>query len=168
MGQKTVEVNISQVMLKICLGNVVCAMRRFLLLVQITYCFCAMITAKQNAVNMHRLWVLYLYQTLILIVNLKSLWVVYLHTDINGDKSGSRRIRNPANWRRVESKRNREMGKSYVSAAGKLVPEKVVCSDEVLCRPNCSLRRCSTKLSLSQLPFVVLLHSSRLQVNLNL
>ena len=70
--------------------------------------------------------------------------------DINGDKSGSRRRkRNPAKWHRVAAKRNREMGQAYVSATSKLVPQKVVCSNEVLCRPN-SKRRCSTKVSLSQ------------------
>jgi len=46
MGQEIVEVNISKVMFKICIGNVVCAVIRFLLHVQIAQCCCALITAK--------------------------------------------------------------------------------------------------------------------------
>ena len=60
-----------------------------------------------------------------------------------------KRLRNESKWHRIQSRKSREKGLSYVSYTGRVIPAKEMCSDDVLCREKCK-RQCSRKLTMQQ------------------
>lgn len=62
-------------------------------------------------------------------------------------KTSRKRLRNPEEWKRRKSSVLREKGLEYVSQTGKVIPQKKIKEDPVLCKAKCKLQ-CGSKFSL--------------------